>query len=383
MNSKERVCACIGRKDIDAVPLGFYLVDCDTISRVLGRPTFVKNNAATQIAFWEGRRDEVVETMKRDIVEFYRKIDLCDLITWKEACTVPPKNYTPQPPKKISDECWEDKEGRIFKLSKISNEIVCVQDPTASEKRWTPEDFKDQPPDNPPDLTSLEVYDYLVEQLGKERYIAGMSAGVSPMVYLGGQENGLVAYLNNPDLVRAAIRYTAESQNLADKYYLRPGISGVFIEFDFCDTQGPLISPALWREFCYPGLKNRIDNIKKVFGLNTQILFHSCGNTRKLLDQFADAGVQVYQSIQNISAMRVGDLKREFGNKLVFWGGIPVEELISGTPETVRKSVRRTMEECAPGGGFILGPSHSIAYGTKYDNFMAMLDEFNNLRFNF
>jgi len=382
MNSKERVCACIRREDIDAVPLGFYLVDCDIISHVLGRSTFVRNNVAAQIAFWEGRRDEVVETMKRDIVEFYRKIDLCDLITWKEVC-VPPKDYTPQTPKKISAGCWEDKEGRIFKLSKISNEIVCVKDPTALEKRWTPEDFKDPPPDNPPDLTSLEVYDYLVEQLGKERYIAGRSAGVSPMVYLGGQENGLVEYLNNPDLVRAAIRYTTESQNLADKYYLRSGISGAFIESDFCDTRGPLISPAMWREFCYPSLKNRIDNIKKVFGLNAQILFHSCGNTRKLLDQFADAGVQVYQSIQNISAMWVGDLKREFGNKLVFWGGIPVEELISGTPETVRKSVRKAMEECAPGGGFILGPSHSIAYGTRYDNFMAMLDEFNNLRFKF
>ncbi len=32
------------------------------------------------------------------------------------------------------------------------------------------------------------------------------------------------------------------------------------------------------------------------------------------------------------------------------------------------------------GGGFILGPSHSIAYGTKYENFMALLDEFVKLR---
>jgi hypothetical protein len=38
------------------------------------------------------------------------------------------------------------------------------------------------------------------------------------------------------------------------------------------------------------------------------------------------------------------------------------------------------MEVGAPGSGFILGPSHSIAYGTKYDNFMAMLDEYVHLR---
>ena len=33
-----------------------------------------------------------------------------------------------------------------------------------------------------------------------------------------------------------------------------------------------------------------------------------------------------------------------------------------------------------PAGGFILGPSHSIAMNTKYENFMVMLDEFVSLR---
>ncbi len=81
--------------------------------------------------------------------------------------------------------------------------------------------------------------------------------------------------------------------------------------------------------------------------------------------------------------MWVGDLKKEVGDKLTLWGGVPVEELILGTPASVREAVRRAMEAAAPGGGFILGPSHSVAYGTKYDNFMAMLDEFDRLRFKY
>lgn len=81
--------------------------------------------------------------------------------------------------------------------------------------------------------------------------------------------------------------------------------------------------------------------------------------------------------------MWVGTPKKEFGDRLVLWGGVPAEELALGTPESVRKAVRRAMEEAAPGGGFILGPSHSVACGTKYANFMAMLDEFDRLRFKF
>ena len=59
---------------------------------------------------------------------------------------------------------------------------------------------------------------------------------------------------------------------------------------------------------------------------------------------------------------------------------IRVELLVAGTPGEVRASVRQAMERGAPGSGFILGPSHSIAYGSKYDNFMAMLDEYVVLR---
>jgi len=42
----------------------------------------------------------------------------------------------------------------------------------------------------------------------------------------------------------------------------------------------------------------------------------------------------------------------------------------------MRHAVRETMAATVESPGFIFGPSHSIAFGTKYDNFMAMLDEF-------
>jgi uroporphyrinogen-III decarboxylase len=81
-----------------------------------------------------------------------------------------------------------------------------------------------------------------------------------------------------------------------------------------------------------------------------------------------------------IPEMEIGGLKRDFGDRLCLWGGVSLECLIQGTPEETRKVARHAMEVGVPGGGFILGPSHSIAKGTKYDNFMAMLDEFARLR---
>jgi uroporphyrinogen decarboxylase len=111
-----------------------------------------------------------------------------------------------------------------------------------------------------------------------------------------------------------------------------------------------------------------------------QVILHNCGNNRTLMDQFIEAGIMCYQSLQTIPDMSLEVLKPSFGDRMVFWGGIAVETLLTGSPSDCRKAVRHAMESGAPGGGFILGPSHSIAKGGSYENFMAMLDEYVRLR---
>ncbi|HLA39313.1 MAG TPA: uroporphyrinogen decarboxylase family protein, partial [Candidatus Glassbacteria bacterium] len=87
-----------------------------------------------------------------------------------------------------------------------------------------------------------------------------------------------------------------------------------------------------------------------------------------------------YQSIQKSAGMDLASLRKNYGRRLALWGGVQVENLIAGTAEDVRRDVREAfriaLDEAEAGqGGFILGTSHSVAVGTKYDNFMALLDE--------
>ena len=197
------------------------------------------------------------------------------------------------------------------------------------------------------------------------------------MVLLGGMERGLMEYILHPDVVRAAIRRNVIQGNLNDKYYIRPGQDGVLFEEDMGSTKGPLMSPKMFREFCLPAMKERVAHVKQA---GMQVLLHNCGNNRVLMDQFTEAGVECYQSLQANADMDVGELKAEYGERMAFWGGVSLDVLIQGTMEDVRREVRHALEVGAPGGGFILGPSHSIAKGTPYDNFMALLDEFDRLR---
>jgi uroporphyrinogen-III decarboxylase len=184
-------------------------------------------------------------------------------------------------------------------------------------------------------------------------------------------------YALQPEVIHAANRQLVIQQNATDRSVVRDGTSGIFMEQDMAGSNAPWISPQMFREMCLPYMKERVGHVKR---FRDQVVFHNCGMNIPLMDMFAEAGIDCYQSLQTTAGMEVGMLKERFGDRIAFWGGVPVESLIAGTPDDVRQAVRTAMERGAPGGGFILGPSHSIAFGTKYDNFMAMIDEYMCLR---
>jgi uroporphyrinogen-III decarboxylase len=140
---------------------------------------------------------------------------------------------------------------------------------------------------------------------------------------------------------------------------------------------GPLLGPAMFRDLFLEANKERARNVKGKYG--KKILKHCCGNIALLLDFFIEIGFDAYQSIQPTAGMDICRLKKDYGGRIALWGGVAVEHLVGGTPEDVRADVRRAMACAKPGGRFILGASHSVAVGTKYDNYMALLDEHSKL----
>ena len=58
-------------------------------------------------------------------------------------------------------------------------------------------------------------------------------------------------------------------------------------------------------------------------------------------------------------------LKRDFGDRLAFHGGIDIIGVLPrGTPEEVRAEARRVISALSPGGGYILASSHHIQADT-------------------
>ncbi len=372
MTSKERVAAVLNGRIPDRVPYAEFAVDFDTVEKVLGHETYLRAKAKSQIAFWEGRRDEVEQSWREDHIELHRRLPL-DIVTFPMATwEMPPETGDP-PPRRVDGTTWEDKSGRIFKLSDATCDITCVRDPVLDARTFTVDEFRTAPPVPRRDPRSWAILDAVVRAWKAEKYICGPSGGSIGMVLLGSLERGLLEIADHPDVVRAATAAAVAREDAADEAFIHPDSDAVLWADDLGHKTGPFLRPGLFRELFLEANKARARRVHERFG--KKILQHCCGDVNLLLPDFIDIGYDAYQSIQPTANMDLCRIKKKYGDRLTLWGGVAVEHLCGGTPEEVRADVRRAMDCAKPGGRFILGASHSVAVGTKYENFLALLDE--------
>ena len=373
MNSKQRVQAAIEGKEPDRVPIGEIIIDFDTVGKVVGRETYLRAKARSQIAFWENRHAEVVESYINDHIELHEKLDL-DIVCFGNCTWTIPPETDDKPPRKINDNTWEDKYGRVYKYSEATADFTCVKDPVMEAKTFAVEDFSDEPKQKYIDPRSLKILDTVIQRFKDDKYIICRDGGEIGTTMLGGMERGLMELITNTGVVKAATEYERRRADLTDDIAIHPDADAVLWGQDFGFNTGPFISEAMFRELFFDANKARVDRMHDNFGKT--VIKHCCGNTNEYLDMFVDIGYDVYQSIQPTAHMDICEVKKSHGDKITLWGGVAVEKIIGGTPEDVRADVHRAMQCAKPGGRFILGSSHSIAVGSSYENFMAMLDEY-------
>lgn len=144
---------------------------------------------------------------------------------------------------------------------------------------------------------------------------------------------------------------------------------------DLGTQRGPLISAAMFREFIAPYLKEMTDCIHGLGGL---ALYHSCGMIRPFIPELIACGVDVLDPIQPTGPeMQPESLKREFGDRLCFHGGIDMQNLLpTATPAEVEAEVRHYCDVLGNGGGYILGPAHLFQPDVPPENILAVYREF-------
>lgn len=233
------------------------------------------------------------------------------------------------------------------------------------------EDFRQYAP---PDLHAPGRY-ASIERL-VTRYKGNLAIGVhlndviSIPRNLMGFENLLLAFAEQPELVQALIDLSVDANLEMAKEVARRGVDFVFTGDDYASHLGPLISPAMFREFCYPGLKRLFTGIKQ---LGLPIIKHSDGNLMPLLDMILDCGIDCLDPIEPTAHMDIEQLKRTHGHQVALKGNVDCAHTLTfGTEAQVVQETREVIRRAAAGGGLIVSSSNSIHSGVKPGNYLAM-----------
>jgi len=153
------------------------------------------------------------------------------------------------------------------------------------------------------------------------------------------------------------------------KQLCREDVDFVLFGDDMAYTGGMMIAPDMMRDIFFPWYRQFIGIARDA---GKYITFHSDGDIEPVIPDFIDAGLQGLNPIEPL-AMDIEYLKQTYGDKLALIGNIDVDLLARGTPEQIDEQVRERIEQLAPGGGYLLASSNSIADYAKPENYAAML----------
>ena len=186
-----------------------------------------------------------------------------------------------------------------------------------------------------------------------------------------GMEAFSIACVENPGLVEAIAEKLGElCVNIAESCLQREWVGAYWLGDDIAYTTGLMASPNFLRKYVFPYYK-RIGQLCR--RCDKPLIWHSDGNHTAVLDDIIDCGVSAVHPVEP-SSVDVFELKRQYGDRLTFIGGMDVDLMSRGTPEMVAETTRRLLEQLAPGGGYVAGAGNSIPKYVPPENYNAFLN---------
>jgi uroporphyrinogen decarboxylase len=154
-------------------------------------------------------------------------------------------------------------------------------------------------------------------------------------------------------------------------------IDFVHIGEDLGNQRGPMINSELFERYFVPRYRKYFE---MAHGFGARVMMHMCGTVDSFLPRLIEIGLDIQDVVQPTTpGMDIANLKTRFGDRLVFQGSLNVQgEIAFGTPEDVRREVRRRLD-LFPEGGLFLGPSHAIQPGSPLENILAIYEEAGSL----
>lgn len=150
------------------------------------------------------------------------------------------------------------------------------------------------------------------------------------------------------------------------------GVDGFYFADDWGSRTGLMFSPGMWRRFIKPRLARIYQHCHD---RGVYVGQHSDGNIVEIFPDLVEIGLDIFNPLEP-AVMDIHDMKRRFGGRITFYGGVDVERTLPfGTADEVRNEIRERAAVLGKGGGYILQTTHTILYDVPLENLAAYVEE--------
>ena len=233
------------------------------------------------------------------------------------------------------------------------------------------------------DATTLEHFHREADALYRQTDKAVIAALAPPYelfngIGQGSFEDWMVTFASEPEYVDALYAELTEAwlENLrAFHEAVGDRVQIIQICDDFGTQNAPFLSVKMFRERLLPAYQRGLDWIHA--HTSWKVMLHSDGAVVPLLPSIIEMGVDILNPVQTSAAgMDPERLKREFGDRLVFWGGScdAQSTFAHGTPAEVAAETKRNLDVFTPGSGYVCAPIHNVQANVPPDNVVALFD---------
>lgn len=203
------------------------------------------------------------------------------------------------------------------------------------------------------------------------KIISGVGGIFTRVWRIMGFDTFAYAIVDHPDLIAKMFRRVGETQlAVFRKIVEMDHVGAMWTGDDLAYKTGTMIHPDLLRAYLFPYLRE-MGEICRQKGI--PFMLHSDGNLWKILPDLLDAGLCALHPIEPL-AMDSLELKQAYGDRLCLLGNIEIGETLTlGTPADVEAEVKERIRKLAPGGGYAVGSSNTVAHYVKLENYKAMI----------
>jgi len=188
-----------------------------------------------------------------------------------------------------------------------------------------------------------------------------------------GHEHMLIGMVDDPDWVRDMCDVYADliiriQQTLFDR--VGPP-DGIFFFEDMGFKGKPFMSPAMYEQMVWPAHKRTFDF---AHDRGLPVIVHSCGYIEPLVPGLIRAGMDCLQAMEVKAGMDLVKLKRQYGDRIAFMGGIDVRVLCANDREAIRAELAAKLPVAMEPSGYVLHSDHSIPDQVEYETYRYFVD---------